>query len=424
MKLNKLMLPLLPLMVLTACEGKNEESKTDEKIVTINGYNSVSDMYRSKLVYPFSSYNIQCRFDINSDTDYIKEGDGSLKMYMNSVNGGEYSYFVQRFSESDIKDRNISDIDKFSLWLYNANEKEAKATLALIGQGDVAITSIDVSLKAGEWNYCEYNLSRLILENGYENILGFGLLLNETAGTYYLDDWKVYFGAQYTSEDLAILDKVNGVSDQVARLNFDMDFSNESENAALEAICASYYAIDSAYRGAVKGSDKLVKLAKNYCDYLTLNSGGTTAFNFSKSVGVSQASVSVLSAGVSLSYSQDFKRPDEDGALKISSNGSSKWIYLNFVTSANVANYSKFGLWFYNDSDLEYGFCIQWNAQAQYIKPSNTISSDDGWQYIEYSCSGLSGKVEFEYCAVAMDVPGGVLDTYGDLYISDIVLIA
>ena len=424
MKLNKLILLTLPSLMLVSCASKgSDENKADEKEVTINGYNSVKDLYRSKLVYPFSSYSIQCNFDINTDATYIKEGSGSLKMYMNSISGGEYSYFVQRFSQSEIKDRNLGDIDKFSLWLYNANSSKAKVTLALIGKGDVAVTSLDFSLEPSQWNYCEYDLSRLIMETSYEDLLGFGILLNETPGTYYLDDWKVYFGAQYTAEDKAILDKVNAVGASVSKLNLNMDFTKESENAQLEEACAAYYAIDSAYRGAVKGSDDLEKLASSYCDYLTSASGGTTAFNFSNPAGLSQAAVSSLSAGVTLSYSTEHKRPDAKGSMKITSNGNSKWVYVNLSTSADVASYSKFGIWFYDDSDLEYGFCVQWNAMAQYIKPSSTISSDDGWQYFEYSCAGLSGEVEFEYCAVADGVPGGVMDTLGDLYVGDIVLI-
>ncbi len=424
MKSNKLIPLLLPFVALVSCSKENQTSSSDEEpIVTINGYNDIADLYRSKLVYPFSSYAIQCQFDINSDPNYIKEGEGSLKMYMNSVSGGEYSYFVQRFSESPIKNRSIADINKFSVWLYNANDVEAEASLVLIGKGDVAATSIDISLAANQWNYCEYNLSRLILENGSDDLLGFGVLLNKTAGTYYLDDWKVYFGAEYTSEDLAILDKVNSVSAKIKTLNPDMDFTSESENASLEEACAAYYEIDSAYRNAVKGNNTLEKLAEDYCEHLTKLSGGTTAFNFSKAAGVSQASVSMLSAGVSLSYSKEFKRPGSEGTMKISSNGNSKWVYLNLSTSASVSSYSKFGIWFYNDSDSEFGFCIQWNALAQYIKPSKTISSDDGWQYFEYSCAGLSGKVEFEYCAVAEGISGGTLPTSGDLYVSDIVLI-
>ena len=422
MKTSKKISLLLSLATLASCANAGGTTK-EEADVTINGYNTISDLYRSKLVYPFSSYNIQCRFDINTDAKYIKEGEGSLKMYMNSVDGGDYSYFVQRFSQCAVKDRNIGDVNKFSLWLYNANETDAKASLVLVGEGETAVTSTDVTLKANQWNYCEYDLSRLILENSADDLLGFGVLLKETPGTYYLDDWQVHFGAEYTKEDLAVLDQVNAVSDKISKLNLEMDFTKESENAALNEACAAYYEIDSSYRGAVKGKDSLEKLALNYCDYLTLNSGGTTAFNFSKGVGVSQVSVSMLSAGVSVSYSKEHKRPGTDGSMKISSNGSSKWVYLNWETSATVSNYSKFGIWFYNDSSSEFGFCIQWNETAQYIKPKGYLTDNEGWQYCEYSCAGLSGKVEFEYCAVAEGVPGGVLPTSGDIYVSDIVLI-
>lgn len=427
MKLNKkLMLLLLPLMVVTACDGgSNPDKPKNEKIVTINGYENINDMYRSKLVYPFTSYNIQCHFDINKDTNYIKEGTGSLKMYMERVSGGDYSYFVQRFSESNIAYRDIFDIDKFSLWLYNSTDSETKVTLALIGKGDSAVTTKEFNLTANSWNYLEYNLSRLILESSYEDLIGFGILINEVPGTYYLDEWKVYFGATYTEEDNLVLTDINSCSDKVAKLNKNMDFSNAEENIALEEACKEYYQINSAYRGAVKGNEDLLALASSYTDYLTLTSGGLTAFNFANPAGVNQASVSLLSTGgVELSYSTDFKRPDTNGSIKISANGNTKWTYLNFETSAAVAGYSKFGFWFYNDSDLEFGYCVQWNENvAHYIKPSKTIKSNDGWQYNEYSCAGLSGTVEFEYCAVGENIPGGVLDTKGDLYISDVVLV-
>ncbi len=421
MKMNKkLLLLLLPILMLASC-GQNKEK--DDSVVLLNGYETVSDMYRSKLVYPFNNYNMQCSFEINNDTTYVKEGSGSLKMNMVRADSGDYSYFVQRFSESDAKDRNIADIDKFSLWLYNSNDVETKVSLALVAKGDVVFTNQDFSLAANSWNYLEYNLSRLIVETSYEDLVGFGVLINETNGTYYLDDWKVYFGANYTDDDLAILDVINTLNDKVALLNKNMKFTDATEIAKLEEACTLYYQIDSAYRSAVKGVNDLLELAEGYTDYLSQNSDPVKAFNFANPAGVVQANVSLISSGgVSLSYSTDIKRANTNGSMKVSANGSTKWTYLDLTTSITLSDYSKFGFWFYNDSDTEFGFCVQWNGTAQYIKPKGFITDNDGWQYIEYSCAGLSSKVEFEYCAVADGVSGGVLDTKGDIYISDVTV--
>lgn len=422
--MKKLFVLLIPTLLLTSCGGNESNENKEESVVLLNGYETVNDMYRSKLIYPFNNYNMKCSFEINKDAAYIKEGSGSLKMYMEVATSGDYSYFVQRFSESDIKDRNIADIDKFSLWLYNTTDIETTIQVALISKGDNVATKIPFTLAKSGWNYIEYNLSRLIVEASYDDLIGFGILINETTGTYYLDDWKVYFGATYTDEDLAMLDVINSTSDKVAALNSNMSFTDASEVQKLEEACESYYKIDSAYRSAVKGADTLLTLAESYTDYLSKNSDPSVAFNFANPAGAVQASVSLLSTGgVTLSYSTDVKRPDKKGSLKVSANGNTKWTYLDLVTALTLGDYSKFGFWFYNGSDQEFGFCVQWNETAKYIKPNGYIQDDNGWQYIEYSCRGLSSKVEFEYCNVSNNTPGGVLDTKGDLYISDVTLI-
>lgn len=424
MKTNKaLLLLLLPTLMFTSCGTKNENTG-NEKEVLLNGYENVNDMYRSKLVYPFNNYNMKCAFEINKDTTYIKEGSGSLKMYMERAISGDYSYFVQRFSQSSIKNRDIFDIDKFSLWLYNSIDDETTISLALIGTGDKVVTKQDYTLTASGWNYLEYNLSKLIVETSYEDLTGFGILINEDDGTYYLDDWKVYFGATYTDDDLKILDVINDTSNKVSALNLNMSFTNADEVAKLEEACTLYYQIDSSYRSAVKGASDLLKLAESYTDYLSTNSDPVVAFNFANPAGVVQSNVSLLSSGgVTLSYSTDIKRPSTKGSIKISANGSTQWTYLDLTTSVTLSDYSKFGFWFYNDSDQEFGFCVQWIGSAKYIKPKGTIVDNDGWQYIEYSCAGLSNNVEFEYCAVGNGIPGGVLKTKGDIYISDVTLI-
>ncbi len=423
MKTNRaLLLLLLPTLLFTSCGKEKEPSYSNE--VLLNGYETVSDMYRSKLIYSFNNYNMKCAFEINKDSTYIKEGSGSLKMYMERAVSGDYSYFVQRFSQSEAKERDIFDIDKFSLWLYNTSDVETTISLALIGTGDKVVTKQDFKLVASNWNYLEYNLSKLIVETSYESLIGFGILINETNGTYYLDDWKVYFGATYTDEDLKVLDIINEASTKVSALNLNMNFNDTSEVAKLEEACTLYYQIDSSYRSAVKGANNLLTLAESYTKFLSTNSDPAVAFNFANPAGLVQASVSLLSSGgVNLSYSTDIKRPSTNGSIKISANGSTKWTYLDLTTSLTLSDYSKFGFWFYNDSAQEFGFCVQWNATAQYIKPKGYISDNDGWQYCEYSCAGLSNKVEFEYCTVAEGVAGGILDTEGDIYISDVTLI-
>ncbi len=420
---SKLLLIVLPTLLFTSCAG-TAKKENNAKEVLLNGYENINDLYRSKLIYPFNNYNMQCSFEINKDATYVKEGSASLKMNMIRASGGDYSYFVQRFSQSDVKNRNIADIDKFSLWLYNSLESTTHVSLALIGTGDKVVTKQDYTLEASNWNYLECNLSKLIVETAYEDLLGFGILINENDGVYYLDDWKVYFGATYTEDDLKVLDVINETSNKVSALNANMSFTNSEEVKKLEEACTLYYQIDSAYRTAVKDSDKLLTLAEDYTEYLSKNSDPAIAFNFANPAGAVQSSVSLLSSGgVTLSYSTDIKRESTKGSLKISANGSTKWTYLDLTTSITLSDYSKFAFWFYNDSDQEFGFCVQWNETAQYVKPKGTITDNNGWQYVEYSCKGLSSDVEFEFCAVGNGIPGGVLDTKGDLYISDVTLI-
>ncbi len=407
----------------TSEESASSSTNNDPQVI-LNGYNNLSDLYRSKLVYPFSSYKIQCAFSINNDAAYIKEGAGSLKMEMKNVDGGGYSYFVQRFSESDIAGRDFTDLDKFSFWIYNAGEKTT-ITLALIQKGDRAATKIDKELAANDWTYCEYNLSKLIVSSNAD-ISGFGVLINQRDGTYYLDEWKAYFGATYTEEDEEILDVIDKTNEKVATLDFNTDFSDPEENAILDEVLEGYYQVDPAYRIAINHSDEIADLVSRYCEYLsTSDPANPKIFHFSKAAGLSQVEASILATGVSLSYSKEKKREGTSGSLKVTSTGFQNWTNLYFTPAISFSSYTKFGIWVYSED--RYGFCINWNRLCITTEGGDAgfqgykEKDDEGWMYFEYSCKGFSGTLEFEF--TELDSLNGAVMSEGDLYISDITLI-
>ncbi len=383
-------------------------------------------MYRSKLVFPFTSYQLQCSFSINNDSAYIKEGAGSLKMEMKNAVGGGYSYFVQRFSESEIANRDFTDLDKFSFWIYNDGEATT-ITLALIQKGDRAATSIDQELAANSWTYCEYNLSKLIVSSNAD-ISGFGVLINKRDGTYYLDEWKAYFGATYTKEDQAVLDVIDSTNEKIANLNFDIDFSDPEENAILDDVLDGYYQVDPAYRIAISHSEEIAELVSRYCEYLSSNSDPTnpTILHFSRAVGLSQVEASILALGVSLTYSKEVKREGTAGSLKVTSTGFQSWANLNFTPAMDLTGYTKLGIWLYSED--RYGFCVNWNDGLCITTDGGDAGfrgyqkkEENGWMYFEYSCKGLSNNLEFEFTQLTDQNAG--INSDGDLYISDITLI-
>lgn len=404
------------LVPLFGCNNNAPKEKSDTTL--INGFENLNDMYKAKLLYSYSAHGIDCAFNINHDSKYIHDGSGSLKMEMNqpSDNTGKYSYFYQPIELSGLEDRDLSDLDKFGIWLYNDNNVSTTISMAIISTDKMAINVDDkIELPSKEWKYAELNISKLVAKNSYSNFIGFGFLIDKISGTFYADNWTVKFGATETEEDLKYKTLIEEVSNGIPLLP---DESSPEYPNALRSLAGKYYSIKSGFRSAVANYRTLEKKCASYIELLNSKiESGDTVYHLNDPIGMSQASIDFSSIGLDLFFSSEEKAEPEDfGSMKVSSALTSGWAYVK--VSTNSISFSKFDSITFkvkNTLDKPIALCISWNQSAVNI-PANS-----SWTDITLPTTLLGSTIEIEFCGNKYGV-GGNEETVGDVYFSSFIV--
>jgi len=416
MKFSKAKYIILPLLLTMV--GCNNQADNNSPTVVINGFENVNDLYKAKLIYKYSSHGVDCSFNINTDKAFIHDGNGSLKMEYKqpSDNTGKYSYFYQPISLSGLEGRDISDLDKFGIWLYNDNAVETTISMALIITDKMA-TNVDDSIKlpSRQWTYAELNLSKLIVNNNYKSFEGFGFLIDKIEGTFYADNWTVKFGATETEEDLKYKTVIEDVSRRIPLLPSENSPQYADE---LRALAKDYYRIKTSYRGAVVDYKVLEKKCSAYISLInTKISSGDTVYHFNDPIGMSQASIDFDAIGLDLTFDETEKRDASDfGSMKVSSNIASGWAYVKAKTdSISFSKFSKLIFYVKNDFDKQIAMCISWNSAAI------NIPCKSGWVKVELPTTQLGSTIEIEFCGNKYGV-GGNEETIGDVYFSNFIV--
>jgi len=400
------------LVPLFGCNNNDKPVKTDTTV--INGFDSIDDLYKAKLLYSYSSHGIDCAFNINRDSKYIHDGSGSLKMEMNqpSDNTGKYSYFYQPIELSGLEDRDLSDLDKFGIWLYNDNNISTTISMAIISTDKMAINVDDkIELSSKEWKYAELNVSKLVAKNSCSNFIGFGFLIDKIPGTFYADNWTVKFGATETEEDIKYKTLIEDVSNGIPLLP---DESAPTYPDSLRTLAGKYYSIKSGFRSAVSNYKTLEKKCKNYIELLNAKiESGDIVYHLNDPIGMSQTSIDFSSIGLDLFFSSEEKaEPNDFGSMKVTSSLASGWAYVKVSTdSISFSKFESITFKVKNDLNKPMALCISWNQNAI------NIPANGQWTEVTLPTTLLGSTIEIEFCGNKYGV-GGNEETIGDVYFS------
>ena len=214
--LTLLLVAMIGCLVLIGCNGESTESATSEKNNNINDKNVVladfeewaPDFQLLKLREEFGA------IDVNKDTQYVKSGKQSAKLYVMGWEVGTQPYFfIPTYSELFQFDyTNFNSVDSVSVWIYNPSQESVKMGMGLVME-NVSVTTASLSkqdyftLENG-WNnvvYCP-DMSYIISSVGfdeYEGVQGIYFLFEKTGASYkkdapyyYMDDVVINYGQE------------------------------------------------------------------------------------------------------------------------------------------------------------------------------------------------------------------------------------
>lgn len=186
-------------LVLCACQPPQPEepdsSDTPEQPLDptlLNGFENNDDLYA---VYPTDiSPKDEYQVCINTDSAYVKDGEGSFKYTF--INGTAHS-FIQLVNHSQLPDLDVTKLKSVSLQVYNASETTQKITLSLTTTGGAAMFSKQQELQPGVWTEVKYDQ---LAEFSYKKKTNVGGVLFrfdvDSAATLYVDEMRVELGAE------------------------------------------------------------------------------------------------------------------------------------------------------------------------------------------------------------------------------------
>ena len=420
--MKKFILTLLPLILLSACNSSTSEEKPivfDGK-VSLNGFNSINEMYKAQQMVDYRNYDFNATLDIVNDKNFVKEGEGCLSVdYRDFYGSYAPGSIIQRIDISPISTCDVFDINKTSCWIYNDNEVETNASLVIFIKGEKTIYEEEFKLAPKQYTYCESNLSKLLLENSYENILGFGINLSSLVPAhYYIDDWCVEFDAEYNDDDIRYLSFVSDMMDEIDLLpSINLaDYSDETFINHIEEIGTNFYQMPVVYQNSVANRQHLFELMDGYQEYYRNTHYGQATyygFMFDKSFGLRQVELLNSMQGMSASYDTEYHIEGEVGSLKITSNGANSWNYVNFNAYVDLSNYKTMQFYVYNDTQLRAAICMNWSEEA-------IILPAQAWTKISIAVAKTANIIECETTALdERGVSGIGID--GNLYFSSIV---
>lgn len=329
-------------------------------ICTINGFESNDDLYRIKQ----KQVENNIVFDMRISNEQKQTGENSLKCYYES---GAFGNVVQRMQETEYASCDIVDIKTFSLWAYNANNVNSSITLSALKTGSAPFAKQVINLPAGEWTKCTLPLNQVAMEGNASEFYAFAFSFKSTVipATYYVDEMQVEFGNELTEADQEYLVKIDDLIANIDQLPEPkkITLANEAELKeiydAYEALPIEYRCVVTNYNVFEKAVAQLLVAAKGTVDYTK----DSVACYFDKFYGVYQAKAGV-SSFPNLSYTEEVKYQDEEGALCIECTGD-LWTYVNFTSNIPIDKYATTTFAVYNGSDMPIVVFFGWQEKTK-----------------------------------------------------------
>lgn len=369
----------------------NPSDNPTEQVNLLNGFETMQDLYN--VMWMDIGYSTVGKMDINTDGDYIKDGEGSLVLSVTNHNWPEL-YFAKE--QTNNPQMTVSDIKSVSVWIYNATDDAKVATLNVCAANLSHLLSAEVELPAKEWKECVLNVNAVVTKYAGESVIGFSIQF-KTKGEqkFYIDSLSAEYGATLSAEDQQIISEIEGVTEAINNLPVNVSMDNES---AFSSVYDRYNALPDIYKSAVSNYDKLNTAMKDLVavrnkaeeakDTAAIN---RPAFYFDSFYGMSLLSTS-YDTRVNFSYSKDIKFGEEAGSTVIEFTGD-VWNYINFSNTVPLKDYDYIEFALYNDGQEKavwlYNEGASWSNRKQ-IKTNEWVAfsvpvtdlKDSGAQFI------------------------------------------
>ena len=374
--LRKLIISMLMVVVCCAvtvfivCKKSENANRSGEEIMEkeriMNGLNDLNDLYRIKWIGV--GYEAVGSLEVNTNPSYIKEGAGSLEF---TVEKGDWSELHFKTVNTDIPDMDVTNLKNFSVWIYNAGDKEVAATLNVMKSGDEHLLSTEFILAAGEWSYCVMDINAVVTKYSGNNITGFSVQFkNEGAAKFYLDEFKAEFGKVFTEDDERYIADIDKTIKAISNLPAEIKISDE---ALVSSVFDDYNGLPDLYKSAVNNYDRLsiamssVLNAKSTDDSALPGSENERKIvYFDKFYGMTQIAPA-YSSKISFGYSKNVRYGEEEGSTYISFTNE-VWNYADISSAVMLENYDYVSFALYNDGK-EKAFWLNnekgWNNRRQ-----------------------------------------------------------
>ena len=407
MKRRNTILSFIPIFIIPLLSGCNGPSKAD---VLLNGFETIEDLYK------FKTSNVQYEnilsYDLNSDKNYISQGEKSLKV---SISSGSVEELMFPFS---YKGSDLFDISKLSvvkLDIFNVSENDLTMDLNIYNSKtfNILLTS-SYTLKSHELTNIEYNVSAIAVKNNYETIKGVQLrFANENVNSvFYLDNLRVGLGNKMSEEDKKYEKIISTLEKDISALPADITINNYDE---LENVYKRYVELPTLYRNIVSNYDELFKKIQSLVEIMNSSSESTAlikdAFSFDKFYGVGEFyNHETVGGNLKYYYQNEVRYQDEDGALEINFFGNI-WNYIGYTLPSDIADFDYIEFHFYNFDEnnsnqtkrVYFGWSGNWvNCPANewvsvQVKPETLLNSTYGIIINQFDNNGVtlnsSGKL-------------------------------
>lgn len=340
---KKYLFPLAMLLALPFINGCNNQSNN---LVMINSFESTNDLYKFKTAN--TDVTNVVKYDLNSDIQYITEGNSSLKM---EITSGVIEELMFPFA---IKDRYLFEISKLSsvnIDIFNASNNDVTVSLNIYNSNSFNVLLTNTyTLKANQLTSINYPLSAIAIKNNYDTIKGLTLrFTNENKATYYIDNFYVTLGNKLSSEDKIYEKEITAIEQLIAELPEECGIDDYD---TLNNVYSRYIALPVLYRNIISNYSDLFKAIQQYNEaYNALDSEdplSKTAFRFDDFTGVgSLYNHAIVGGNLKYYYSQEVRYADEKGSIELNFFGN-VWNYMGYTLPNDISDYDYLIFHFYN----------------------------------------------------------------------------
>ena len=364
--------------------SSSEETPIEKSEYLISGFNSIDDLYAVKPigVLPTDAFIM----DINSQSDLVSEGKGSLK-YENAQ--GSYHEAFLLFENSYAPEINAQKISTVSVDVYNPNAETVGFSLLMKTYDGSTLFAEQTSIAAGQWTTVSIDLTEYSYAQK-DYIKGIALRFDvDTPNTFYVDNIVAKMGA----EDLPPVDLNDVLNSLTAPEGVDKITEENLDNhvAFVEKVFYAKRLYDAETSGV--SSENVAKL--NACLAMVEDFGilydARTDFISRGYYGSSPTVLAAEDATYGGVWSINIPKTSEQGLKH---------------NAISVDGYGKVVYWLYNPMDVElsagfHGGWNSWNLKKVQLPAKTWTKIELNARYFEYDFKGqvffvISGAASLE----------------------------